>query len=247
MGRRTLSLVTAIALSSGMAGAQRDQTRDRAIPHYKVGLEEMRSEQWEKAAAAFQRAVDIDPTFEMAYYTLGRTNLSWKRYVEAAAALSRCRDLYQAETGRHFANQQDAQRYRRDRLLEIDELIRQYGSGPQTGQSQQVVRQLTDQRQQIQEAIQRGTSMSLDSKVPAYVSIALGSAYFRLGQLADAEREYKAAIAADAKTGEAYSNLAVVYLQTGRFGEAEKAVKSAEKAGFKVNPMLKDEIAAKKK
>ena len=247
MRRLSLSLVMAIALSPAMAWAQRDQARDRAIPHYKVGLEEMRSEQWEKAAAAFERAVEIDPTFEMAYYTLGMTNLSWKRYAAAAAALAKCRDIYKAETGRQFANQQDAQRYRRDRILEIDDVIRQYSTGPQTAQSQQVLRQLTEQRQQIQEAIQRGTSMSLDSTVPAYVSIALGSAYFRLGQLADAEREYKAAIAADAKTGEAHSNLAVVYLQTGRFEEAEKAVKSAEKTGFKVNPMLKEEIAAKRK
>jgi Flp pilus assembly protein TadD len=68
-----------------------------------------------------------------------------------------------------------------------------------------------------------------------------------MGRLADAEREYKATIAADPKTGEAYSNLAVVYLETGRFEEAERAVKAAEKAGFKVNPMLKDDIAAKKK
>ena len=89
--------------------------------------------------------------------------------------------------------------------------------------------------------------MSLDTSVPSYVSLALGSAFFRLGRLADAEREYKATVAADPKTGEAYSNLAVVYLQTGRFDEAEKAVKAAEKTGFKVNPMLKDDIATRKK
>ena len=68
-----------------------------------------------------------------------------------------------------------------------------------------------------------------------------------MGRFPEAEREYKATIAADPKTGEAYSNLAVVYLQTGRFDEAERAVKSAEKVGFKVNPMLKEDIAAKKK
>ena len=59
----------------------------------------------------------------------------------------------------------------------------------------------------------------------------MGSAYFRLQQWPDAEREYKAAIAADPKSGEAFNNLAVVYLQTGRFKEADDAVKSAEKAG----------------
>ena len=58
---------------------------------------------------------------------------------------------------------------------------------------------------------------------------------------------HRGAAGADPKTGEAYSNLAVVYLQTGRFDEAEKAVKAAEKTGFKVNPMLKDDIKAKKK
>jgi Tfp pilus assembly protein PilF len=78
--------------------------------------------------------------------------------------------------------------------------------------------------------------------VPAWISLALGSAYFRAGKLADAEQEYKAAIAADPGTGEAHSNLAVVYLETGRYDEAEKAVKAAEKAGFRVNPQLKQDI-----
>jgi Flp pilus assembly protein TadD len=87
----------------------------------------------------------------------------------------------------------------------------------------------------------------MEMSVPSFVSMALGSAFFRLGRLADAEREYKATVAADPKTGEAYSNLAVVYLETGRFDEAEKAVKAAEKSGFKVNPMLKDDIKAKQK
>ena len=39
----------------------------------------------------------------------------------------------------------------------------------------------------------------------------------------------------------------MVYLQTGRYDEAQKSVKAAEKVGFKVNPMLKDDIAAKGK
>lgn len=244
--RTLLSLLLVALVSTNRLVAQADHARDRALPHYKIGLEEMRAERWDKAAVAFRQAVEFDPTFEMAYYALGRTNLSWKRYTEAATALSTCQKLYRSKTGRRFSNQQEAQRYRRDRMIEIDELIRQYSAGPQTGQSQQIVRQLSDQRQQIQEAIQRGTDVSIDATVPAYVSMALGSAFFRLGRLADAEREYKATIAADSKTGEAHSNLAVLYLQTGRYLEAEKAVKAAEKTGFKVNPMLKDDIASKK-
>jgi Flp pilus assembly protein TadD len=132
-------------------------------------------------------------------------------------------------------------------MTELDEVIRSYQQGRQTMQTAQVLRNLQERRLQLQLHLERGANVSIDATVPAFVSLALGSAYFRLGQLADAAREYKAAIAADPKTGEAYSNLAVVYLETGRVEEAEKAVKSAEKTGFKVNPMLKDDIAAKKK
>ena len=77
--------------------------------------------------------------------------------------------------------------------------------------------------------------------------MALGSAYFRLNQLADAEREYKAAIDTNPAFGEAHSNLAVVYYVTGRIAEADAALKAAEKAGFRVNPKLKDDIAAANK
>ena len=51
--------------------------------------------------------------------------------------------------------------------------------------------------------------------------------------LPDAEREFKAAITVDPKQGAAFSNLAVLYLQTGRHKEADQAVKSAEKTGLK--------------
>jgi predicted Zn-dependent protease len=100
---------------------------------------------------------------------------------------------------------------------------------------------------QLQETINRGTNLAIENTVPPYVSLSLGSALFRSGRLTDAEREYKAAIAADPKSGEAFSNLAVVYLETGRIDEADKAVKAAERVGFKVHPGLKDDISKRKK
>ena len=246
---RIACLVALIGLCNSAAWAQpqRNQNRGRAMPPYKLGLDEMKSEQWEKAAAEFQRALEIDPTFEMAYYALGRAMMPQKKYAEAVAALAKCRDLYTEQAGRQFSNQQEAQQYRRERLTEIDEAIRQYQQGPQTGQVSEAIRQLTESRRQLQDNLLRGNNVSMEMSVPSFVSMALGSAFFRLGRLADAEREYKATIDADPKTGEAHSNLAVVYLQTGRYDEAEKAVKAAEKTGFKVNPMLKDDIKAKKK
>jgi tetratricopeptide (TPR) repeat protein len=244
---RIVSFAAIAVLASGLATAQQNQARGRAMPQYKLGLEDLKSEHWEKAAESFQRAIDIDPTFEMAYYALGRATMPQKKYAEAAAALTRCRDLYREQAGKLFSNQQDAQQYRRERLTELDEVIRQFQGGPQTTQTSEALRQLSERRRQLQESLQHGTDVSIEASVPSFVSLALGSAFFRMGRFPDAEREYKATVAADPKTGEAYSNLAVVYLQTGRFDEAEKAVKAAEKTGFKVNPMLKDDIAARKK
>jgi Flp pilus assembly protein TadD len=58
----------------------------------------------------------------------------------------------------------------------------------------------------------------------------------------NAEEEYKAAIRADPKAGEAHNNLAVIYLLTNRPKEAAAEVKAAEKSGLRVNPELKEQI-----
>jgi tetratricopeptide (TPR) repeat protein len=222
--------------------AQTRPGREKALLHYRVGLENLRAEAFDAAAAAFQQAIALDDQFDLAYFGLGRANMGLRRYVEAVSAFARCRDLYRAQAGRQFSNAQEAQRYRRERIEEIDETIRQYQTARQTAQVQYAVRQLSDQKRQLQDALQRGANMSLQTTVPAWISLALGSAYFRAGRLTEAEQEYKAAIAADPGTGEAHNNLAVVYLETGRYDDAENSVKAAEKAGFRVNPQLKQDI-----
>lgn len=245
-----LVAVIVAALTSGLAGpevAQETSARTRARVPYQIGVEHMRSEAWEEAARSFQQAIDLDDQFDLAYYMLGRTNMSLRRYTSAIAAYVRCRDLYLARAGRRFSNAQDAQRYRQDRLTELDELMRQLQTGPQTNRSAEQLRQIVEQRRQIQDTISRGGNMSIDATVPAWVSLALGSAYFRAGRLADAEREYKASIAVDSKAGEAHNNLAVVYLETGRFVEADAEIKAAKKAGFRVNPDLEQDVRNRKK
>ncbi len=131
---------------------------------------------------------------------------------------------------------QEAQRYRRDRLVEIDEQIRQIQSGPQTVARQDMLRQWQNTRRDVQEALQRGGDASIESVIPAWLSLALGSAYFRSGQMSDAEREYKAAIAADTRAGEAHNNLAVVYLETGRIAEADADAAEREESRLQDQP-----------
>ncbi|MEO6214145.1 MAG: tetratricopeptide repeat protein, partial [Vicinamibacterales bacterium] len=161
--------------------------------------------------------------------------------------LSKARDLYRDGASRQFTNAQDAQLIRRDRIAEVDEVIRQVQSRPQTTRTQDQLRQLTDHKRQLDEAMQRGSKIDIKASVPGYVTLSLGSAYFRMGDLIQAEKAYRESIDADARAGEAHNNLAVVYLQTGRFDEAERSLKAAEKGGFKVHPKLKEEIRNRRK
>ena len=207
----------------------------------------MRAEAWEKAVKSFQNAIAIDPTFEVPYYGLGRAHMAMKNYTFAIVAYEKCRDLYRAQAGKQFTNAQDAQRFRQDRLTEIDDQIRMAQTGPQTAARADLVRQLQNVRRDVQENMQRGNNMTIEPSTPAWVSLALGSAYFRSGRLNDAEREYKATIASDGKSGEAHSNLAVLYLETGRIREAAESLQAAKKTGFKVNPQLEKEIVSRSK
>lgn len=222
--------------------------REKSRIHYRLGWEHMRAEQWPQAAKEFQEAINIDPEFEYPHYGLGRANLAMKKYAEAIVAFEHAREIYRAQMGRQFATARDAQRYREDRLREIDEQIRlQQSVRPQATGQDGVLRGLQLARQNIQESMKRGNDMSFENMIPSWLTLSLGSAYFRAGRLADAEREYKATVAVDPKSGEAFNNLAVVYLETGRFVEAEEAVKSARRAGFKVHPQLEQDIKDRKK
>jgi tetratricopeptide (TPR) repeat protein len=184
-----VSTVLILCSVVSLAGQPSNVSRERAMAPYRQGLEYLRTEAWDNAVTAFQQAIDTDNTFELAYYGLGRARMPQRRYAEAIVAFTRCRDLFMAQVGRKFSTRHDAQRYRQDRLNEIDELIRQYQQGPLSIRAQDAIRQLEQQKRDIREQFDRGMNITIENAVPAYVSLALGSAFFRSEQFADAERE----------------------------------------------------------
>ena len=242
-------LLAMVMASSASLAEQRQQSnqlsiaRERARPPFEAGLQYLQREDFAAAVKSFQQATDIDSTFDMAYYMLGRTQMMTKSYVSAIIALSRCRDLHLAEASTRTLSRQEVQQKRRQRVDEINERITQLeaqaSSSRYGDQVRNEIRMLQERKRQIEDAERELTP---ERAVPAYVSLSLGSAYFRAGRLADAEQAYRATIGADPKVGEAHSNLAVVYMETGRYDEAERAVIAAEKAGLRVVPALKDEI-----
>jgi tetratricopeptide (TPR) repeat protein len=215
---------------------------ERARIHYRLGWESLRSESWETAAKEFQQAIDLYPKFALAYYGLGKSQMGLRRYPNAITAFAACRDIYVARAGERFSADMDANRRRQDRLTELQELATQYGKGPQTAQVQDTQRLIQSAISQTKNELDRGFNVVIDSTVPAFISVALGSAYFRAERFPDAEREYKAAIAADPKAGEAHNNVAVVYMLTGRYDAAEREIQAAEESGFRVNPQFKEDL-----
>jgi tetratricopeptide (TPR) repeat protein len=238
-------VLLSILLAGSTAAAHQTSARERAREPYQAGLSHMRQEAFEAAQKAFESALGIDPAFEMAHYMLGRAHLAQKQYAPAVAALTRARDLYMMQAGRQFIDKQEAQRHRRERLAEIEDLIRTLqGVTPQTFQTREQIRQLEERKRQVED-LDRAKDMTPEKQVPAFVSLSLGSAYFRLGRRAEAEQAFEAAVATDPKIGEAHNNLAVVYFETGRYEEAKASLRAAEKAGVRVHPELKAQINAK--
>ncbi|MFM8533170.1 MAG: hypothetical protein ACKOEC_06205 [Acidimicrobiia bacterium] len=142
---RWLAVLLVIAVPA-IAQGQSPGDRDKSRAENRRGWALMQGEQFDNAVKAFQLAVAIDPTFEMPWYGLGRAHLALKQFVSASSALERCRALYEAQVGKQFTSRQEAQRYRQDRITEIDEMIRQVQSGPQTLARQDQARQLQEQR-----------------------------------------------------------------------------------------------------
>ena len=242
-----VSVLLAIALQTVSKPPARSAADEQmATAHYRSGWEFIARESWADAVREFQEAVDINPEFKLAHYGVGRASMGLKKFPDAIRAYEKCRDLYLAQASRNFSNKGDADRIMADDMTQIDMAIQRLQAGPQTTQSQVQILNWQMQKQRLQNRTRGLDNLSLTTPVPSLVSLALGSAYFRSERFADAEREYKAAIAGDPKSGEAHSNLAAVYLYMGRYDDAENEVKAAEKVGFKVNPGLKDDIKKKR-
>jgi tetratricopeptide (TPR) repeat protein len=238
----TISAMLAPAFADAQRTERGQRTDPRAVSHYRSGLQLMGSERWDQAAAEFSAAIDIAPQFELAHYWLGRARIANGNYVAAIQALEACRDLYMEQLGTRASDQLAAQQQREDQLREIREMIRERQGGRQGAGTDRVILHLENLAKDIEWQKTMGSNMDFHLSVPAFVSLSLGSAHFRKGEMATAEEYYLQAVDANPKMGEAHNNLAVVYLMTSRLDDAERSMKAAERNGFRVNPQLKDQL-----
>jgi tetratricopeptide (TPR) repeat protein len=247
MKRSLLFLMIAVVGSSSTHALQlSERDQHAASQHFKHGMESLLGEKYDVAETEFKAAVAIDPLYDAAFYGLGQVYMATRRYPDALKAYLESREAFKKATAAEVLAGTESDRRLRD---QIDALKDNERNMMRLGTGNSAANTIDQIRAQIQQLESRKSRRSgaAPPPVPAGLSMAIGSAYFRLNDVANAEKEYKAAVEVNPNFGEAHSNLAVVYLVTGRAAEAEIEVKAAEKAGFRMNPKLKEDIAARKK
>jgi tetratricopeptide (TPR) repeat protein len=215
----------------------------QAKERLKEGQRLLSKDSFEEAAKAFQQAIELDPLLMMAHHGLGKARMALKEYPAAIAAFEAARDAFHKSAAGSADRRTQAASAREDRIRLLERQIRDAPErsgvvGSREGGQRQMVEAELQELERLREEDKR------PPQPPPGLLLSLGSAYFRSGRLADAEREYRAAIDAQPTLGEARSNLAVVLLITGRPAEAKEQLKLAEKSGFKPPSGLKGDIDA---
>ena len=240
-------ICTLLAAFVALPGAHEAQTlTERAHDHFRAGMNALATERYETAEAEFKNAVQLDPLHDAAFYGLGQVYMATKRYPEAVKAYQDSRAAFLAGIAAEKLDAAAMDRRVRDQL----QVAREYGRmlqrmSPTLPTLAAAIERNREDVRQLEARLNK-SSGGASPPIPAGLSMALGSAYYRSQNIEAAEREYLEAIKVSPKLGEAHNNLAVIYMITGRLDLAEKEVALAEQSGFKVNPKLKDDLKARR-
>jgi tetratricopeptide (TPR) repeat protein len=238
-----LSSVVVFAADFAKASSARQapaaiQNQREAYQQYQRGQEFLSSEQWDRAVDAFRSATKLDPDFTDAYYGLGKAYMGLQRYTSAVQAYEACIDA-----ARRIYSNRERDRAGTDQVI-TDQIraLRETVAAIRRQKTGGIENQVLQVEARIRELERSKSSMSGPFEPPAEVLLSLGSAHFRNGDAESAQQRWEEAVKVNSRLGEAWNNLAVIYLRSGRKADAESAVKNAERNGFKVHPRLKDDI-----
>lgn len=244
----TALLAAFLAPAPGPADQRSREQRD-AWRHYRSGQQALATERYEEAASEFQAAVRLDPMLVPAHYGLGQAYMALKEYPEAVRAYTRCEQAFHEQEAAALTDRLAGDRRLDDYIKALEDDLRylqRMAQGSNTNAQRAEQASATKEQQISLLKARRMRTTDSPEPTPAWLSLALGSAQFRVSDMAAAEASFKKALEVKPDLGEAHNNLAVVYLLTGRVPEAEAEIQAAEKSGFKVNPQLKKDVAARK-
>jgi tetratricopeptide (TPR) repeat protein len=240
----TIGLTLTINLASAQQIRLAEVDRQTALMHLRAGQEALAVEHFDEAEREFREAIRLNPRLELAHYGLGQVFMVTKRYQQAVDAFVSCRNLFQANVVEDQDQRAMYERRLDDQIESKRDELRALQSGRIRTSSPGGIDRVRNELSQLERL--RGRSREPVGALPPFILTALGSAHFRTGAFADAEREWRQAVAVDPNIGEIHNNLAVVCMITGRYDEAEREIQLAEKAGFRVSEGLKNDVKTKK-
>jgi len=214
-----------------------------ALRHYRAGQDALTHEHFDQAEQEFRLAIRLDPLLVAAHYGLGQTMMATKRYPEAVDAFVAARDAFARGQVLAAGDAMAMQRRLDDQIRALQDDVasaQRQTSGSNAESIQRAIGRNEDQIKTLQGLRKRGGEGP--QPTPHWLSFALGSAYFRTGDLVKAEQEYRAALKQKPDLGEGHLNLGVVCMLTGRLDEAEREIALAEKAGIRIPPGLTEEL-----
>jgi tetratricopeptide (TPR) repeat protein len=238
-----LAVLAALVLATPAARPQDARDTREAVKLYRAGKDALAHGRFAEAEAAFRQATKLDPLLVAAHHGLGQTMMATRRYPEAVSAFLAAEDAFARGQVLAAGNEMATQRRLDDQIKALQDDVaaaRRQSGGSNASAIQSAILRNEDQIKTLQSLRKRGGGRPLPT--PHWLSFALGSAYFRAGDLAKAEQEYRAALAEKPDLGEGHLNLAVVCMLTVRLDEADREVALAEKAGLTVPQALKDDI-----
>jgi tetratricopeptide (TPR) repeat protein len=240
----TLAMTLATTPASGQQARLPEVDRQTALTHLRAGQDALALERFETAEREFRAAIKLNPRLELAHYGLGQVFMATKSYEQAVDAFVSCRKLFQQNVAE---TQEEGLLYER-RLNDQIQSKREELHALQTGRVRMInpagsIDRVRNELGQLERL--RNRTREPIGGMPPFILTALGSAYFRTGAFADAEREWRAAVAVDPAIGEVHNNLAVVLMLTGRFDEASREIELAEQAGFRVSDTLKEDLRSR--
>src|SRR5947199_8745447 len=99
------------------------QSRRDAVRHYFAGQEFMAGEKFAAAADEFEKAIQKDKLFTLAYYFLGQAYGNQQRYPSAIKAYTDCIEACRAIYHLRETNRFEAERRRDDDIRELRETV----------------------------------------------------------------------------------------------------------------------------
>ena len=240
-----LALAAALVLQAPAVDDPRDA--QEAVKHYRAGKDALAHEKFAEAEEEFRLAAKLDPLLVAAHHGLGQTMMATKRYPEAVDAFLAAREAFTRGQAQAAGNEMATQRRLDDQIRALQDDVTAARRRRAARTPRRSARRSTATRTRSRRSSPCGSGAATGRcRRPTGCPSPSAAPTSARATSPKAEQEYRAALAQKPDLGEGHLNLAVVCMLTGRLDEADREVALAEKAGVRVPPGLKDDIAKRR-